>query len=304
MTAKPIGLLAANLICMLSMLVWAAGLPAAEIIIPLLPALSFSAARMSLGALALLPLWVLIEGFGVLRGAAWIKGIAVGSLLGAGALCVILGQTLTDPVTVAIISATMPVVGIALEVALDGKKLTFALVAGVVLSLIGGVIALGGGLGGLSLGIGALICFVSVLTFTLASRLTVTSFPGLTPLGRTTVTLTGAAIATLIAATVQIGFGTPAPDFTTFGLRETAALLVFAVGGLAISQVLWIISVGHLGIGLAALHINATPFYVMLIMFAFGDPWNWMQAFGALVVGLGVLLAQGIIPVGKPRALA
>lgn len=297
MTKPPMSLLAANLVCMASMLVWAAGLPAAEIIIPLLPALSFSAARMSLGALALLPIWVLIEGSGVLRGAGWLQGIMVGGLLGVGALCIIIGQTLTDPVTVAIISATMPVVGIALEVVLDGKKLTPGLILGLLLSLVGGVVALGGSLGGLGLGMGALICFVSVLTFTLGSRLTVTSFPTLTPLGRTSVTLVGAAIVTLCAASLHIAFGSPAPDFSSFGPKEVSALLVFAVGGLAVSQVLWIMSVGRLGIGMASLHINATPFYVMIIMFAFGSPWNWAQAIGAAIVGLGVLVAQGILPI-------
>jgi drug/metabolite transporter (DMT)-like permease len=144
---------------------------------------------------------------------------------------------------------------------------------------------------------GALICFVSVLTFTLGSRLTVTSFPTLTPLGRTSVTLVGAAIVTLCAASLHIAFGSPAPDFSSFGPKEVSALLVFAVGGLAVSQVLWIMSVGRLGIGMASLHINATPFYVMIIMFAFGSPWNWAQAIGAAIVGLGVLVAQGILPI-------
>jgi drug/metabolite transporter (DMT)-like permease len=299
MSKPPMGLLAANIVCMASMLVWAAGLPAADFIIPLLPALSFSAARMGLGALALLPIWVLVEGTGVLRGAGWLRGIMVGALLGIGALCIIVGQALTDPVTVAIISATMPVVGIALEVVLDGKKLSLGLILGLLLSLLGGVVALGGGLGGLGLGLGALICFASVLTFTLGSRLTVTSFPDLTPLGRTTVTLVGAAIATLVATSIDIGLGSPAPDFSGFGPRETAALAVFAIGGLAISQVLWIMSVGRLGIGTASLHMNATPFYVMIIMFAFGSPWIWTQAIGAAIVGLGVLVAQGIIPLRR-----
>jgi drug/metabolite transporter (DMT)-like permease len=72
------------------------------------------------------------------------------------------------------------------------------------------------------------------------------------------------------------------------------ALAIFAIGGLAISQVLWIRSVGHLGIALSSLHINATPFYVMLILFALGGAWNWTQAAAALVVGVGVLIAQGV----------
>jgi drug/metabolite transporter (DMT)-like permease len=294
----------ANLICMFSMLIWAAGLPANAMLLPLLPPLSLSAARFALAAAALLPFWVFMEGFGVLRGANWIKGIAVGAMIGVGGLFVILGQSLTDAVTVAVISATMPIVGIALEVLLDGRRLTLALILGLTLAVIGGIVALGGGVDGLTLGLGALICFASVLAFTIGSRMTVTSFPSLTPLGRTTVTLTGASIATLIVAPLHAALIGPVPDFTVLGLRELAALAVFAIGSLALSQVLWIVSVGKLGIGLAALHINATPFYVMLIMFAFGDPWNWTQAFGAAIVGLGVLIAQGIIPLTRKGAMA
>jgi hypothetical protein len=37
----------------------------------------------------------------------------------------------------------------------------------------------------------------------------------------------------------------------------------------------------------------------MLILFAFGAAWNWQQALGAAVVGLGVLVAQGIIPLNR-----
>ena len=67
-------------------------------------------------------------------------------------------------------------------------------------------------------------------------------------------------------------------------------------GGLAISQVLWIVSIGNIGIALSSLHMNATPFYVMLILFAMGGVWNWTQAFAAAIVGFGVLIAQGVIP--------
>ena len=293
------GLVAANIVCMISMVVWAAGLPANSYLLPLLPPLSLSAARFAMAALALLPFWVAVEGVGVLRQAGWLKGIAVGGMIGIGGLCVILGQSLTDAVTVAVISATMPIVGIALEVALDGRRLTLALVLGLALAVIGGIVALGGGVGGLSLGIGALVCFTSVLFFTLGSRLTVTAFPRLTPLGQTTVTLVGAAISTVIVAGGQAAVIGPQPDFIGLGLKGFGALVVFAVGSLALSQVLWIKSVGRLGIGLAALHINAAPFYVMLILFAFGAPWNWTQALGAAIVGLGVLVAQGVIPLAR-----
>jgi drug/metabolite transporter (DMT)-like permease len=293
-------LLTANLICMGSMLIWAAGLPAADHLIPLLIPEQLNALRMLLAGGFLVVVWALFEGFGPLRRTNWLKGIAVGSLIGLGAWFLIKGQAIGGAVTAAVISSTLPVVGIALEVALDGRKVTLALILGLLLSLAGGVMALdlgaGGAGGGLSLAWGAVLCFFSVVSFTIGSRLTVTAFPKETPLGRTAVTLTGAAIAALIVAGGQVGLGGEMPSFAAWGWKEIGAILLFSVGALGISQVMWIMSVERLGIGLSALHINAAPFYVMLILFALGGLWNWPQAFAAALVGLGVLIAQGILP--------
>ena len=121
--------------------------------------------------------------------------------------------------------------------------------------------------------------------------MTVTAFPALTPLGRTSVTVFGATVLVSLAA----AFTGPAANWSVIGWPEIGALIVFGIGGLAISQVLWIMSVGSLGIGAAALHLNAAPFYVMVILFALGGQWNWFQAVGAAIVGLGVLIAQGIL---------
>ena len=286
--------LPANLVCMASMLIWAAGLPAADFIIPLLPAEQLTALRMALAALALLPVWALADGPRALLRANWLKGIGVGSLIGLGAWFLILGQARGGAVTAAVISATLPVVGIAIEVLLDGRRLTPILILGILLSLAGGLVALDWS-GGLSLGLGAGLCFASVVSFTIGSRLTVTAFPTLSPFGRTALTISGAAVATSAVALAQIATGMPAPDFAPWGLREVLALLAFSVGSLGLSQLLWIISVEKLGIGVSALHINAAPFYVMVILFLMGAGWSWTQAGGALLVALGVLIAQGLL---------
>ena len=293
----------ANVLCMLSMLIWAVGLPAADLLIGPVPALPLTAARMVMAALFLLPLWWLAEGSQTLRSAHWGKGVLVGGFgLGLGAFMLVLGQGKTSMVTVAIISAAMPVVGIAIEVVLDGRKMSLALVLGVLLSLAGGVMALKGGSEGLGLGLGALLCFGSIVLYTLGSRMTVSAFPELTPLGRTTLTLTGAALATSLAAVLNILTGGDQPQWDLLGFKELGALAVFAIGALAISQLLWIMSIGSLGIAMSSLHINATPFYVMLILFAMGGVWQWEQAFAAAVVGLGVLIAQGIVPICRRRS--
>lgn len=295
-------LLVANLICMFSMLIWAAGLPAADHLIPLLPGDQLISLRMVLAALAVTGFWALREGLPPLRAAHWPKGVVVGGMIGLGAWFLILGQTTGGAVTAAVISSTLPVVGIALEVVLDGRKLTLALIFGLLLSLAGGLIALDAGTSGVSLGWGALFCFLSVLTFTLGSRLTVTQFPRETPLGRTAITLTGAAFATCLASGATWLAGGPAFTLAGWGWTEWGSILLFSVGALGISQVMWIMSVERLGIGLSALHINAAPFYVMLILFALGSAWNWWQAGAAALVGLGVLIAQGIIPMPGGRA--
>ncbi len=294
------GTLAANLICLASMLIWAAGLPAAQLVIPHIPPVTLTALRTLLAAAVLMPLWWAVDGARTIRSANWGRGIVVGGIcIGLGAVLLVIAQAKTDPVTVAVIAAIMPVLGIALEVLLDGRKLTTALIIGLMLSLAGGFMAYGAGMGSLSLGIGALAALGSVLAFTWGSRATVTAFPELTPLGRTAITVTGAAIVSAIAALGYSAIGGPAADWAALGPREVSALAMFGIGSLAISQILWIVAVGRLGIGMSSLHMNAVPFYVMLILFILGQGWNWPQAFGAAVVGFGVLIAQGVIRLPK-----
>ena len=43
---------------------------------------------------------------------------------------------------------------------------------------------------------------------------------------------------------------------------------------------------------MASFHLNAAPFYVMLILFLIGGSWIWNQTIGAIIVIIGVILAQ------------
>lgn len=301
--SPPRSALSANVICMASMLIWAAALPAAEVLIRAdpapLPPVILNAARMVTAAVFLLPIWWLVEGGKAIRAANWPRGLMVGSLLALGALLLVFGQTRTSAVMAAVVSSAMPLVGITLEIALDGRKLTLGIVLGLLLSIIGGILAAGNFDGGLSFGIGALLCLASVVTFTLASRWTVTALPGLTPLGSTSLTVCGAALTGMVFALIGGAFGLPGPTLDVFGLKEFTALTIYGVGGLAISQLLWIVAVGSLGIAMSSLHINLTPFYVMVFMLALGGGWSWLQALGAALVALGVLIAQGLVPLGR-----
>ncbi len=278
------------------MMIWAAGLPAADLIVPHMPPVALTAARATLAALVLVPIWWAVEGTGTLGNANWRRGAWVGFVaLGLASVFVIIALTLTDAVTVAIVTATMPVAGIALECLADRRPFTRALAVGLILSLAGGLIGLSGGVTKVDLGLGALAALASVICYTWGSRETVRAFPALTPLGRSAITVAGAAVVMLIAACADGLLRDVWPDWSAIGLRELFGLAVFGIGSMAVSQLLWIISVGRIGIGAASLHMNAVPFYVMLIVFLTGGAWNWWQSLGAVIVVAGALIAQGML---------
>ena len=83
--------------------------------------------------------------------------------------------------------------------------------------------------------------------------------------------------------------------------RDIALLLIYSLLGLSISQVLWIKSVTDIGVAIASFHLNATPFYVMVIIFIFWGGWNWIQTGGVLILMLGAVLAQ--LPVARIKTI-
>jgi drug/metabolite transporter (DMT)-like permease len=293
-TRRP--LVVANLICLASMVTWAAGLPAADLIIPHMPPVALTACRALLAAAVLLPIWWLVEGGKVVLGADWVKGAWVGFVtLGLASFFVIIALQYNDPVTVAIVSAIMPVIGILLECLADHRPFTRALAVGLVLSVAGGLIAVSGADGEVSFGIGVLAALASVTFYTWGSRETVKAFPELTPLGRSTITIAGGAIVATLAALADGTLRGQWPDWAAIGWIEFGGLAAFSIGSMAIAQLLWIVSVGRIGIGAASMHMNAVPFYVMLMVFLMGGPWNWAQTIGAAIVVTGAAIAQGLI---------
>lgn len=286
----------ANVICMISMVAWCAGLPATKVLVEVIPPVPLTFVRMMLAGLVLTALWVAVEGRGPLGRVDWGQGILVGGVvMGVGGLGMAIALDLTDAVTVAIITALMPIVGLALEIAFDGRRITRALVLGVALGVLGGLVALDVGNATPALGWGALASTASVFAYAWGSRATVKRFPGFTPLGQTAVTVLGAGIAVGALTGAQalwVGLGV---DWAALDLGHAGALVLSSIMAVVVAQSLWIVSVARIGVGVASLHSNASPFYVMLITLALGGAWNWMQAAGAATVILGVLVAQDML---------
>lgn len=299
----PSGSLTANAVCALAMIIWAMGFPAADRLLVDFAPVTVSAFRMGFAAIFLLAVWIVVEGPRALSGTHWPKGLMIGGIgFGLGSSALLSAQAMTDATTVAVITSTLPVIGLALEAMLDGRRITSRLIFGVTLSLIGGIVAIAAGTHSLHLGLGAAFAFLSVLGFAWGSRATILSLPGLSPLGRTAVITTGAGLATTAFALLQIAAGQPLPDASAVTLTAVGLILFSAIASFALSQLLWIVSTEKLGIGIAAMHINAAPFYVMVLVYLLGGTWSWAQAGAALIVAIGVLIAQ--MPPRKPQLLA
>ena len=284
--------LGGNLAAVASTAIWAAGFPAAEGLlntwhpIPLVPA------RQAMALLLLLPFLLLTQGWP--RAFPWGRALLIGGLgLGGAAILLILAQAATDPVTVAVIACSSPLLATLVERATDRRPLSRPFLWGLAASILGGLVATWGGeAGGGNLLLGVLLALGSVLVYSWATHETVRSLPGQTALARTTATVLGGFLAGLVVAAAWAALGGDlAPRGGVTG-SDLGLLAVYGIGGMALSQVLFVLAVQRIGVALASFHLNIAPFYVMLILLALGGGWSWTQALGALIVLGGVLLAQ------------
>ena len=239
----------------------------------------------------LLPLWMFLDGGRSILSAPWRKGLWIGAIgFGTGTNLLLFAQWFTDPVTVALIATTTPVSATIIEVLNRQRRLTTRFFAGLVVSVIGGVIAIGTTLS-FDLGWGVLLAITSGFCFTWASNAAIRELPHLTPTGRSTITFVGAGLITFLAFLIGWFSGwVEFPEVTE--PRQIGLLAIYAVAAMALSQILFIASVGKLGIALTSFHLNIAPFYLMIILVALGGAWDWRAAVGASVVGIGVLLSQ------------
>jgi drug/metabolite transporter (DMT)-like permease len=277
------------------MAIWAAGFPAAELLLASWDPLAVVPLRFLFALLLLLPLWLALEGRP--RGLPWGPALAAGGLgIGGGAVTLILAQALTDPVTVAVIASVSPLTGTLVErMAARGRAapLSRAFLLGLAASVAGGVVATAGAgtAGGASLLAGGGLAALSCLLYSWGSHECVRALPGRSAAAQTTVSVLGAFGATALAAAGAAALGLSGlPE--AVGGRDVGLLAVYGMGGMAVSQLLFILGVRRIGIALASFHTNAAPFYVMLMMLGLGGGWSWAQAAGAAIVAAGVLLAQ------------
>ena len=287
------GVLKSNLICIFSIVFYAMGFPAAEFLLDDWDVISIIAARNTLAFILIFFIWILYEGFQEVRVAKWNKGFWIGAIgFGIGSFFVLLLQSITSPVIAALMVATMPVAAVTLEIFLDGRKMTRWFLFGIVLVLFGGFIASGANLKNDSIGLASFLGITGVGLFAWGSRATVKNLPGMSLLGQVAVTTSGMVGSAVFVYFISSIFFKTTESLSQITYEHLGLLLIYACLAIGISQILWIKSVAKLGIGVSSFHLNAAPFYVMLMLFFLGDSWIWHQTIGAIIVIIGVILAQ------------
>ena len=294
----------ANLSCFIAMFLWALGFVAAENLFNSWGALAMLSARLVISASFLLVWWGIKEGKSAIFSAPWKKGIVIGSVgWGIGGILLLIGQKLSDPVTTTIAVAMMPLSAAAIETFFGDRNLTPRLVCGITLALLGGYLATGARFSDSGFGVGVILCLGAITLFAWATRATTRNLKTLSSTGQTTVTLTGAMLITVLvhAAALVTGFGET--TIGQFGIDNLWILLIFMLLSCGIAQLFWIWGADRLGVLLASFHMNIVPFYVMaMLVLVVSAEWQWIQALGAAIVALAVLISQmGTAPLSRTR---
>ena len=282
-----------NVMAVLAMLLWSTSFPISEELLMRWDALSLAAVRLGGGALMLT-----LMGWGIRKRYAWTNwpvrsALVVGAVgIGIGTLALNLGIKYSNPINVSVIATTIPLFSVMLGVIKHEETLSLKFMESSCRAICGGVLVswsctqTQAGFQG-----GELLMLGAVILWTWYSRVAVTRLLVIPAYPRTVLTMLGGALCLIPVALDLEGSGwvdQSAPrselDFVLLG-----GMGVFGVG---LSMVCWMISAEKIGVTIAALHINALPFYVLLLGLMFGGTLLMSQVTGAVLVATGAVLAQ------------
>ena len=282
-----------NLFCITSMILWAASFPAKDILLKIWDPLFLYAFGLVIASVITLVIWLTFEGTKEIKKFPWLQAIIIGGIgFGVGGCLFIFAQSLSGAVTVAIAAAFMPIFGTILEIIMDGRSVNIRFIAGVFISILGGLVMTLGSEGGGYNALGLLIALPAVILFAWASRQITKSLQEFSNLAQGSISILGAGLVVSIpyfSLNNGIDMG---QILTSLDIYQVLCILIFAATGISISQVLWIKGVSQLGIATASIHMNSAPFYVMLFVFLLGGLWVWVQFWSLILVVIGVLLTQ------------
>jgi drug/metabolite transporter (DMT)-like permease len=281
-----------NLLALLSTVLWASSFPATEFLLRGWDPLLLCGARLTGAATFLVALAALTGRLRELRWAPW-RDVALLGAVGVAApvFLLVLGQSRSDAVAVAIISTTLPLIAALMSWLLDGRRPGLLVLVGILLAILGGSLATvaqagaaAGPRGGEVLVLGSMILWIWY------SRAALARLHGHSDLAIGGLTFMAGAALVVGAVAVALPLGLVAPRLD-LGAANVVALLWMSMIAIGLSVLLWFSCARLLGITVAAIHTNLA-FYVMLIALALGGAVSGRQVLGAVLVAAGAFLAQ------------
>lgn len=296
--------LAGNLIVLLCMVLWASNFPVTERLLEDWHPLLLVAPRLGVAALFLLGLMVLAGQASVLTRVRWGEIARVGGLgLGVSTTLLVWGQHYSNPVSVAIIVTTMPLVSAVMGLMDGRKRVTILLSLGIVVAIAGGILA------GLppdgaraDFRGGEILVVASVFGFTWFTRVAVFRLSDLPDIAKTALMMSVASLVVALAAIAAVATGTVEARYE-LSLPSVGMFLWLGCVSNGGSMLLWLMGARRLGVTVAAIHLNGVPFYVILMALAVGGSLYISQVWGACLVAAGALLAQ-LPALGRARNAA
>ncbi|MEK9915278.1 MAG: DMT family transporter, partial [Paracoccaceae bacterium] len=178
--------IAGNTLALIAIFLFAAGFPAAEVLLEVWHPITLMFFRLILAVATLVILWIFMEGLTQVLNAPWFKGIKIGILgFGIGTNLLLFAQWFTDPVTVALLATLIPVSAAILEVWDGRRKLTIKFAGGLIASITGGLIAVSENIS-IDLGWGVLMALASGFFYMWASDKSVTGLSAISSIARST----------------------------------------------------------------------------------------------------------------------
>ncbi len=282
-----------NLVTPLGVFLWATSFPTTALLLENWHPVPLAATRMAIGGTTLMIL-VLVSGRArELQWVNWRDAFFFGGvILAVSTTLLVTAQDYADPVSIAIISSGIPVVSLFIGYLMGSEGLSARKIIAIAFAVAGGITAAMAGITepGEFRG-GEIIILGSLVLFTVFTRNTVGRFHNVSDLTKGAAT-TGAAGLTM---SVVIGgiWASGLVDFR-YDLNGRDLSLMAWNGSISagVSMVLWFYGGRLLSVTIAALHQNAAPFHVMLVMFLLGGGFLFDRLIAAALVIFGVILAQ------------
>lgn len=291
-----------NLAAFVAMLFWATGFPVVARILETWEPLLLAPFRLAASAIVLLLILVATGGWRRLTARdVWTITWIGGGILSASTVLLMYGQSLAHPITVAVIISMMPMISASLGMASGTERMTWALAAGIVLSVVGGAItSLAGseaGYGDLASAgshealMGAGLVLGAVTLFVVYTRSTETHLSHLPDAAKAGLTMFAAMIVLGDLAFLAAGWDL-VPLTMDFSTSTVVLILWLGIVAIGFSMALWFVSVSLIGTTVTSMHHNLVPFYVILISLGSGGIIATHHWIGAALVIAGAVVAQ------------